>query len=67
MLRSAAKNFESVTVVVDPTDYKVVLDDMKKNSGAVLRETNFKLCAKVYETTSNYDSMITSYLKEKLK
>ncbi len=67
MLRSAAKNFESVTVVVDPTDYSSVLEDMKNSNGEVSKETNFKLCAKVYETTSSYDKMITDYLKTKLK
>lgn len=67
MLRSAAKNFESVTVIIDPADYKPVLDEMKKNSGAVSRETNFRLAAKVFKTTHEYDGMITDYLKKKLK
>ncbi|HSG06080.1 MAG TPA: bifunctional phosphoribosylaminoimidazolecarboxamide formyltransferase/IMP cyclohydrolase, partial [Nitrospiria bacterium] len=39
MLRSSAKNFEDVTVVVDPGDYAVVLDELRKNDGAVSRET----------------------------
>jgi phosphoribosylaminoimidazolecarboxamide formyltransferase / IMP cyclohydrolase len=64
MLRSAAKNFESVTVIIDPSDYKQVLDDMRANSGAVTRETNFKLAVKVFETTSRYDGMIADYLKK---
>jgi len=64
MLRSAAKNFESVTVLTDPADYRPVLDEMKKNSGAVSRDTNFRLALKVFEKTSNYDSMIADYLKK---
>lgn len=64
MLRSAAKNFESVTVIIDPSDYKQVLDDMKKNNGAVTKETNFRLAVKVFETTSQYDGMIAEYLKK---
>ncbi|MCP4135022.1 MAG: IMP cyclohydrolase [bacterium] len=66
MLRSAAKNFESVSVVIDPADYEAVLDDMKNNDGVVSKETNFKLAVKVFETTSGYDTMITDYLKDKL-
>ncbi len=66
MLRSAAKNFESVSVIIDPVDYKMVLDDMKNTDGEVSRDTNFKLAVKVFDTTSDYDSAITEYLKTKL-
>jgi len=66
MLRSAAKNFESVSVIIDPVDYDSVLSDMEKNDGAVTRNTNYKLAIKVFETTSKYDAMITGYLKENL-
>ncbi len=65
MLRSAAKNFESVTVIIDPADYKTVIDEMKSHGGVVSRETNFRLAVKVYETTSEYDRMIAGYLKER--
>lgn len=66
MLRSAAKNFESVSVIIDPSDYKMVLDDMKNTDGEVSRDTNFKLAVKVFDTTSDYDSAITEYLKTQL-
>jgi phosphoribosylaminoimidazolecarboxamide formyltransferase / IMP cyclohydrolase len=66
MLRSGAKNFESVTVIIDPADYKVVIDEMKKNNGEVSRNTNFKLAAKVFKTTHEYDGMISKYLNENL-
>ncbi len=66
MLRSAAKNNESVTVVIDPADYAVVLDEIRAR-GEVSKETNFRLAVKVFETTSAYDSMIAEYLKSKLK
>lgn len=66
MLRSAAKNNESVTVVIDPADYALVLDEIRAK-GEVSRETNFRLAVKVFETTSAYDSMIAEYLKSKLK
>jgi phosphoribosylaminoimidazolecarboxamide formyltransferase / IMP cyclohydrolase len=65
LLRSAAKNFESVTVVVDPNDYRIVIDDMKKNNGAVSLETNLQLAVKVFETTSEYDRLISDYLRQK--
>jgi phosphoribosylaminoimidazolecarboxamide formyltransferase / IMP cyclohydrolase len=67
MLRSAAKNFESVTVITDPSDYKIVIDEMKKSGGSVSRETNFRLAVKVFERTSEYDNMIADYLKSRLK
>lgn len=64
MLRSAAKNFESVTVVTDPADYPLVIVEMKKNGGSVSRETNFRLAIKVFEKTSEYDRTIASYLQD---
>ncbi len=65
MLRSAAKNNESVTVIIDPADYSKVLDDIRK-TGGVSRQTNFMLAVKVFETTSSYDSMIADYLKKQI-
>lgn len=65
MLRSAAKNNESVTVIIDPADYRKVLDDIRK-TGGVSRQTNFMLAVKVFETTSSYDSMIADYLKKQI-
>ena len=62
MLRSAAKNFESVTVIIDPMDYESVLKEMDDNKGVVSIETNFRLAAKVYQATSQYDKMIADYL-----
>lgn len=66
MLRSAAKNNESVTVIIDPSDYGRVLEDIRK-TGGVSRETNFMLAVKVFEATSSYDSMIAGYLKNQAK
>lgn len=64
LLRSAAKNFESVTVVIDSDDYGTVIEDMRKYNGAVSRETNIQLAIKVFETTSRYDRFISEYLKK---
>ena len=62
MLRSAAKNHRDVTVVVDPADYAVVLDEMKANGNAVGYATNFRLATKVFAHTAQYDGAITNYL-----
>ncbi len=62
MLRSAAKNNQSVTVIIDPVDYAVVLAEMNANAGGVSRETNFRLALKVYQRTSAYDAAISNWL-----
>ncbi len=63
MLRSAAKNFNDVTVVVDPADYQKVLMELK-DQGQTKWETRYQLALKVFETTSNYDTMIADYLRK---
>jgi phosphoribosylaminoimidazolecarboxamide formyltransferase / IMP cyclohydrolase len=62
MLRSAAKNNESVTVVTDSADYALVLREMQANKGATKRTTRLTLALKVFELTSRYDRAIASYL-----
>lgn len=61
MLRSAAKNHEFVTVVTDPQDYKVVLNDMKENDGATTYKLRQQLAANAYAATATYDSNISSW------
>jgi phosphoribosylaminoimidazolecarboxamide formyltransferase / IMP cyclohydrolase len=61
MLRSAAKNHEAVTVVVDPADYASVQKEMEKG-GDTTSVTRQKLAAKVFRHTSHYDHLISSYL-----
>lgn len=65
MLRSAAKNNRSVTVLVDPQDYEPVIAEMKQNSGDISEETNFKLAVKVYQHTAAYDGAISNWLGKK--
>ncbi|MBN1499932.1 MAG: IMP cyclohydrolase [Spirochaetes bacterium] len=67
MLRSAAKNFRSVTVVSDPEDYSLIEKEMVSGDGCISYETNFRLAVKVYESTSKYDGKISDYLKSQLK
>jgi len=62
MLRSAAKNHASVTVVVDPADYGAVLKDMQEHDGATCEMFRWKLAVKVFETTSRYDAAIAHHL-----
>ncbi len=64
MLRSAAKNFEDVTVLVDAADYSAVLQELQKNSGGVSRETRARLARKAFATTAAYDSAISSTLQK---
>jgi phosphoribosylaminoimidazolecarboxamide formyltransferase/IMP cyclohydrolase len=61
MLRSAAKNHDSVTVVVDPADYAVVAEQVKAAGGTTL-ETRRRLAAKVYARTAAYDAAIAAHL-----
>ena len=60
MVRSAAKNFASVTIVVDPTDYDRVLGELA--SGDTSPQTRRELATKAFAHTSAYDVAITSYL-----
>lgn len=64
MLRSAAKNFQDVTVLVDPADYATALEQLKKD-GKVSIETKFYLMYKVYQHTAVYDTMVANFLREK--
>src|SRR2546430_13893751 len=61
MLRSAAKNHESVTVVVDPADYDVVAEQIKE-SGNTTFELRRRLAAKVFARTAAYDAAIAAHL-----
>jgi phosphoribosylaminoimidazolecarboxamide formyltransferase/IMP cyclohydrolase len=62
MLRSAAKNHESVTVIVDPADYAGVAAELESAGGEVSVATNRRLAQKVFHTTAVYDGMIADYL-----
>ena len=60
MVRAAAKNHASVTIVVDPDDYALVLQEMEANS-EVSEATRFSLAIKAYEHTAQYDGAIANY------
>jgi len=63
MLRSAAKNWQSVTVVCDPSDYSRILAEIAEN-GDTTRETRLQLSAKAYTHTAEYDMCISTYMRK---
>ena len=63
LLRSAAKNHASVTVVLDPADYPHLLRDIKEHDGNTCEMFRWKLAVKVFERTSRYDAAIARYLQ----
>ena len=64
MIRSAAKNHESVTIVTDAEDYAAVIDDMKANTGATSLELRRRLAGTAYARTANYDAAIGRWFAE---
>jgi phosphoribosylaminoimidazolecarboxamide formyltransferase/IMP cyclohydrolase len=60
MVRAAAKNHASVTIVVDPGDYALILQEMEA-AGEVGDATRFSLAIKAYEHTAQYDGAIANY------
>jgi phosphoribosylaminoimidazolecarboxamide formyltransferase/IMP cyclohydrolase len=65
LLRAAAKNYQAVTVVVDPADYPKIMAEMKLNKGATNVGSRFILARKVFKLTHEYDGAIYRYLAEK--
>jgi phosphoribosylaminoimidazolecarboxamide formyltransferase/IMP cyclohydrolase len=61
MVRAAAKNHASVTVVVDPGDYRSLLDELAANQGSTREIVRRKLAAKAFAHTAQYDAMVSAY------
>ncbi len=61
MLRAAAKNHDAVTVIVDSTDYEVVVSELGEYGGVTLA-TRYRLAVKAFAYTAAYDGMIANYL-----
>src|ERR1700728_4941116 len=61
MVRAAAKNHASVTVVVDPGDYRALLDELAANAGATNIAMRQRLAAKAFAHTAQYDAMVSAY------
>ena len=66
MVRAAAKNHKDVTIVVNATDYAVVLEEMNNNAGGLSYQTRFDLAIKAFEHTAEYDGMIANYFGARL-
>jgi phosphoribosylaminoimidazolecarboxamide formyltransferase/IMP cyclohydrolase len=64
MIRSSAKNFRDVIVIVDPSDYDRVLKEMEASGGSTTLETRFKLAKKAFQLTHHYDGAISNYLEK---
>jgi phosphoribosylaminoimidazolecarboxamide formyltransferase / IMP cyclohydrolase len=64
MIRSAAKNYESVTVVVDPADYDAVLENMGKHDGETTLKLRERLAIKAFNRTAEYDRVIANFLNK---
>ena len=62
MIRAAAKNHASVTVIVDPSDYDRLLGDMKQHDGATCPKFRRKMAQKAYARTAAYDAAISNWL-----
>lgn len=63
MLRAAAKNYNDVTVIVDPADYPKVIEEIKAAGNTTLK-TRFRLAVKVFQLTSKYDTAIAAWLEK---
>ncbi len=64
MIRSAAKNFEDVAVIVDPSDYDAALEELRKKDGEISRETRWRLARKAFASTAAYDAAISTTLQK---
>ena len=62
MVRSAAKNFEDVAIVTRVSDYPALIDELKANSGALSRETRWRLAKQAFSLTAAYDTAIANTL-----
>ena len=63
MIRAAAKNYQDVAVVVDPSDYQMLIEQLKE--GQLSLETKKYLAYKVFEHTASYDALICEYLRRR--
>lgn len=62
LLRAAAKNYKDVAVIVDPSDYPAILQELKK-TGQISPATRLDLAKKVFKLTHEYDGAISRYLE----
>jgi len=61
LVRSAAKNYTDVAVVVDPSDYAKIIEELEATRGVLSDRTRFKLMKKAFERTAHYDLAIAGF------
>ena len=66
MIRSAAKNYRDVAVIVSPVDYKAIIGEMDRQDGALKLETRGRLAVRAFQRTAIYDTVIQAHLALKL-
>jgi phosphoribosylaminoimidazolecarboxamide formyltransferase/IMP cyclohydrolase len=64
MIRSAAKNYHDVAVVVSPADYEPIVAELRANGGSLSAETHWRLAKKAFRTTADYDAAISARLEQ---
>ncbi len=64
MIRSAAKNYQHVAVITNPSQYESVSAELQANAGALSLETKFALAKAAFAHTAHYDTVISSYLED---
>ena len=62
MVRSAAKNWNDVTVLTEASQYESVIAELNSNQGAISKATRFKLSVAAFNRIAQYDSAISNYL-----
>jgi len=67
LIRAAAKNHESVGVIVDTADYDSVIAELQNGDGSLTEATRFRLAAKSFAHTSKYDAAVAEYLGRRLE
>ena len=65
MIRSASKNFESVTTITGPKYYNAFINHLKNNNGSTTEEFRKKMAIFAFKTISEYDLKISKWLKNK--
>ena len=66
MVRAAAKNHASVTVLVDPADYRALLYELAANQGRTTVDLRQRLAAKAFAHTAQYDAMVSAYFTSRI-
>jgi phosphoribosylaminoimidazolecarboxamide formyltransferase / IMP cyclohydrolase len=64
MIRAAAKNWQDVAVVVSPTDYPAIIEELRSTGGLLARETTWRLAKKAFSLTAAYDRAVSARLAE---